>query len=236
MTEEHPLGAVCGHDDLAHLPPKERARMRRLRDWLAARSWKPSQAMAVLCGYDPEVGRNTGGADMSFLPRADVFYGVPFDAREPEDLWALEAGLEDQHGYIGGLRLTTMPPKEAIAKTVAAGVPIPWLKIARDDPECRKYLPPEAMDASADASRVPLTRKEVASRGGQAKRDKDPKRQRFFPFVRELHDSGFATAEIIRQLVDRHGDEPDENLPSSGAVYRWVGQIKAAARARKAEG
>lgn len=80
--EEHPLGAVCGHDDLAHLPPKERARMRRLRDWLAAPSWKPSQAMAVLSGYDPEIGRNTCAADMSFLPGADDFYGVPFGARE----------------------------------------------------------------------------------------------------------------------------------------------------------
>ena len=210
--------------------------MRRLRDWLAARSWKPSQAMAVLCGYDPEVGRNTGGADMSFLPGADVFYGVPFGAREPEDLWALDAGLEDQHGYIGGLRLTTMPPKEAIAKTVAAGVPIPWLKIARDDPECRKYLPPEALDTSADVPRVPLIASEFASLGGKAKRDKDPKRQRFFPIVRELHESGTITAEIVRRLVDDFGDEPDENLPSPGTVYRWVEKIKAAAKARGAGG
>lgn len=236
MTEEHSLGAVCGHDDLAHLPPKERAKMRRLRDWLAARSWKPPQAMAVLCGYDPEVGRNTCAADMSFLPGADDFYRVPFGARKPEDLRELDAGLEDQHGYIGGLRLTTMHPKEAIAKAVAAGVPIPWLKIARDDPECRNYLPPEALNASGDAPRVPLIASEVASLGGKAKRDKDPKRQRFFPFVRELHESGFATAEIIRQLADRHGDEPDENLPSSGTVYRWVGKIKAAAKAREAGG
>lgn len=144
MNEEHPLGAVCCHDDLLSLPPKERARMRRLRDWLAARSWKPSQAMAVLCGYDPEIGRNNCAADMSFLPGADDFYGVPFGAREPDDLRALDAGLDDQHGYIGGLRLTTMPPKEAIARAVAGGVPIPWLKIARADSECLKYLPPEA--------------------------------------------------------------------------------------------
>lgn len=236
MTEEHPLGAVCGHDDLAHLPPKERARMRRLRDWLAARSWKPAQAMAVLCGYAPEIGRNTCAADMSFLPGADDFYRVPFGARKPEDLRELDAGLEDQHGYIGGLRLTTMHPKEAIAKAVAAGVPIPWLKIARDDPECRKYLPPEALNASADAPRVPLIASEVASLGGKAKRDKDPKRQRFFPIVRELHESGVITAEIVRRLVDGFGDEPDENLPSGGTVYRWIGEIKAAAKAREAEG
>lgn len=140
MTEdEHPLGAVCGHDDLAHLPPKKRARLRR--DWLAARTWKPSQAVAVLCGYDPEVGRNTCAADMAFLPGADDFYGVPFGAREPDDLRALDAGLEEQHGYIGGLRLTTMKPKEALAKAVAAGVPIPWLDAARADHVCRKYLP-----------------------------------------------------------------------------------------------
>lgn len=227
MTEEeHPLSAVCGCDDLAHLLPKERARMRRLRDWLAVRSWKPSQAMAVLCGYDPEVGRNTGGADMSFLPGADVFYGVPFGAREPEDLWALDAGLEDQHGYVGGLRLTTMPPKEAIAKTVAAGVPIPWLKIARNDLECRKYLPPEALDTSADAPRVPLIASEVASLGGKAKRDKDPKRAEFFPIVRRLVAEGKRPQEIIGYLIDEFGDREDQKRPSESTVYRWVNEIK----------
>jgi hypothetical protein len=222
MTEEeHPLGAVCGYDDLAHLLPKERARMRRLRDWLAVRSWKPSQAMAVLCGYDPEVGRNTGGADMSFLPGADVFYGVPFGAREPEDLWALDAGLEDQHGYVGGLRLTTMPPKEAIAKTVAAGVPIPWLKIARDDLECRKYLPPEALDTSADAPRVPLTRKEVASRGGQAKRDKDRQRAKWHGRVEKLLAEDWKPAEILASF------EEEDDAPPQSTLYGWCAKIRA---------
>lgn len=145
--DEHPLGAVYGHDDLAHLPLKERARLRRLRDWLAADTWMPSQAMAVLCGYDPEVGDNTCAADMAFLPGAHRFYGVPVGASEPDDLRALDAGIEEQQGYIGGLRLTTMPPKEAIAKTVAAKVPIPWIEVARADPRCRKYLPPEALGA-----------------------------------------------------------------------------------------
>ncbi|WP_103761035.1 hypothetical protein [Roseovarius confluentis] len=226
MTEEHPLGAVCGHDDIAHLPPKERAKMRRLRDWLAARSWKPSQAMAVLCGYDPEVGRNTGGADMSFLPGADDFYGVPFGARKPDDLRQLNAGLEEQHGYIGGLRLTTMPPKEAIAKTVAAGVPIPWLKVARDDPECRKYLPRQALDAPAGAPRVPLIAREVASLGGKAKRDKDPKRAEFFPIVRRLVAKGKRPQEIIGYLIDEFGDGEDQKRPSEATVYRWIKEIK----------
>lgn len=221
MTEEeHPLGAVCGHDDLAHLPPKERARMRRLRYWLAAPSWKPSQAMAVLCGYDPEIGRNTCAADMSFLPRMDVFYGVPFGAREPEDLWALDAGLEDQHGYIGGLRLTTMPPKEAIAKTVAAGVPIPWLKIARDDPECRKYLPPEALDASADAPRVPLIAREVASLGGKAKRDKDRQRAKWHSRVEKLLAEGWKPAEILAAF------EVEDDAPPRSTIFGWCAKIK----------
>lgn len=110
------------------------------------------------------------------------------------------------------------------------------LKIARADPECRKYLPPEALNASADAPRVPLIASEVASLGGKAKRDKDPIRKRFFPIVRELHESGVITAEIVRRLVDDFGDEPDENLPSPGTVYRWIGKIKAAAKAQEAEG
>ena len=220
MTEEHPLGAACGHDDLAHLPPKERARMRRLRDWLATPSWKPSQAMAVLCGYDPEIGRNTRAADMSFLPRADVFYGVPFGAREPDDLRSLDVGLEDQHGYIGGLRLTTMHPKEAIAKAVAAGVPIPWLKIARADPECRKYLPPEALDASADAPRVARTAPEVASLGGQAKRDNDRQRAKWLPHVEKLLAEGRKRADIFAEI------EMEDDAPPRSTFYGWCAKIK----------
>ncbi len=220
MTEEHPLGAMDDHDDLAHLPPKERVRMRRLRDWLAVRSWKPSQAMAVLCGYDPEIGRNTCAADMSFLPGADDFYGVPFGAREPDDLRALDAGLEDQHGYIGGLRLTTMPPKEAIAKAVAGGVPIPWLKIARADSECLKYLPPEAMDASADAPRVPLVASEVASLGGKAKRDKDRQRAKWLPHVEKLLAEGRKPAEILAEI------EVEDDAPPRSTFYGWCAKIK----------
>lgn len=123
-----------------------------------------------------------------------------------------------------------------IAKTIAAGVPIPWLNVARDDEWCRKYLPPGAVDALADLPRVPLTAREVASLGGRAKRDNDPKRRRFFPIVRELHKSGVITAEIVRRLVDDFGDEPDENLPSGGTVYRWVREIETTTNAEEAEG
>ncbi|MYM53759.1 hypothetical protein [Thalassovita mangrovi] len=220
MTEEHPLGPVCGHDDLAHLPPKEWARMRRLRDWLAAPSWKPAQAIAVLCGYDPEVGRNSCAADMSFLPGADDFYGVPFGAREPEDLKELDAGLEAQHGFIGELRLITMKPMKAIAKAVAAGVPIPWLEVARADPECLKYLPPEALDDSEDAPRVTRTAPEVASLGGQAKRDKDLQRAKWLPVVEKRLAEGRKRSEILAEL------EMEDDAPPQSTFYGWCAQIK----------
>jgi hypothetical protein len=221
MTEEmHLLGEPEDHPELANLPPKERARTQRLRNWLAEPAWHPAQAMAVLCGYDPEVGRNTCAADMAFLPGADDFYGVTADARSPDDLRALDAGVEEQFGYISGLRLTTMPPEEAIAKTIAAGVPIPWIKVARDDPWCRKYLPLEALGASADARRVPLTASEVASLGGIARRERDPKRAKWFPLVEERLADGGKPAEILAEL------EQEDDAPARSTLYRWCQDIK----------
>jgi hypothetical protein len=140
---------LSDYEGLDHLSPREAAPLARLRGWLSERVWSPSQANAVLCGYDPEVGLNTSAADMAFLAGAHDFYGVSANASQPDDLRALDAGIEEQLGYIGGLGLTTMPPKDAIAKTVAARVPIPWLIVARADPVCRKLMPPEALKGSS---------------------------------------------------------------------------------------
>lgn len=172
--------------------------MRRLRDWLAVPSWKPAQAMAVLCGYDPEIGRNTCAADMSFLPGADDFYRVPFGAREPDDLRALDAGLEDQHGYIGGLRLTTMPPKEAIAKAVAGGVHIPWLKIARDDPECRKYLP-----------KLGKLRTNRSNSSYSALHKKWPDWHERVEYAFSLHSQGLSVSAAKERFAERYSDGPE---------------------------
>lgn len=227
MTEEmNLLGESDDYSDLSHLPPKERAKMRRLRDWLSALAWSPSQANAVLCGYDPESSFDTRAVGLAFLPGAYAFYGLPVGSHEPDDLLALDAGIEEQRGYVRGLRLTTMRPEEAIAKTSAAGVLIPWLDVARADPECRKYLPHEVLDATADAARIPLTSREVASLGGNAKRDNDPKRKRFYAFVQDRVNAGMKASEIIEQLIDEFGDEPDMNRPSEATVYRWAKKIK----------
>lgn len=194
--------------------------MRRLRDWLAAPYWKPSQTLAILCGYDPEIGGNTCAADMSFLPAAEDFYNVPFGTHEPDDLRELDAGLEDQNGFIGGLRLTTMPPQEAIAKTVEAGVPIPWLEVARADPECRKFLPNEALDAPIDALRGPLTASEVASLGGQGRRDKIPVRAKWLPIVEKLLAEGKTPTEILAKL------EIEDDAPSRSTVFNWCAKAE----------
>lgn len=220
MTEENPLGEPDDYPDLAHLPPKERAQMRRLRDWLAAPVWSPLQANAVLCGYDPEFGRNTCAADMSFLPGAHGFYGVSVGVCKPDDLWALDAGIEERRGYIGGLPLTTMPPKQAIAKAVAAGVSIPWLDAARGDRECRKHLPPEALDASADVPRVSRTASEVASLGGQSKRDKDRQRAKWLPRVEKLLAEGRKPAEILAAI------EVEDDAPPRSTLFGWCAKIK----------
>lgn len=146
MTDElHPLGELDDFNDLANLPPKERVRMRRLRGWLAERNWSPSQAVAVLCGFDPEAGRNTCAADMAFLPGVYAFYGVSDGSRDPDDLRAMDAGIEEHLTFVRGLGLTTMSPQNAIVKVVAAGISIPWLEAVQADLECRKFLPKEAL-------------------------------------------------------------------------------------------
>lgn len=218
--EEFPLGADYGDDDLSHLPPKERARMHRLRDFLAVRVWSPSQANAVLCGYHPEVGPNTNAANMAFLPGADSFYGVPFGTRAHNDLREVAAGLEDQRDYIRGLRLTTMAPKQAIAIAITKGVPIPWLEVAKADPECRKYLPPEALVNSSDAPRVPLTAKEVASRGGIGKRDNDSQRAKWLPLVETRLAEGWKPSEILAEF------EVEDDAPPPSTLYGWCKKIK----------
>lgn len=222
MTEEAKLvDEPDDNADLAHLPPKERARMRRLRDWLAVSVWGPSHADAVLCGYDPEVGPNNCSASMAFFPGAHDFYGVPVGTREPDDLRALDAGIEEQRGYVGGLRLTTMPPQEVIAKTIAAGVPIPWLKDARADLGCRKYLPPEALDATANdegSSNEKTPRQIAAVANANFRWEQDDTRKLIIGTGREAFDAFRATG---FEGVQRH-----EN-------GRWAGRLNRSDLVRK---
>lgn len=138
--------------------------MRRLREWLAARVWSPSQAIAVLCGYDPEVGPNTCSADMAFLPSAHDFYGVPVGARAPDDLRALDAGIEEQRGYVFGLGLSTKPPGDVIKTAALAGVPIPWLEAALTDAKCRKLLPQEFLRRPPAERPIQISNREKAQK------------------------------------------------------------------------
>lgn len=132
MTEEHPLGAVCGHDDLAHLPPKERARMRRLRDWLSRPNWKSTESAMLLAGLDPELSfSETEGR--WWLPGSD------------ESLHSDE--IADRLERARGLRLPLLTPEEAIVAALAKKHRIPWLDAARADPDCQSLLPRELQTA-----------------------------------------------------------------------------------------
>jgi hypothetical protein len=127
--------------DLAHLPGPARGAMRRLREWLGEKHWNPTQAEAILCGYDPEWGHNTSPADMAFFPGAYRFYGVTDPTRDPHDLKRMADGIERKREDVRGLRLTTGSPKAVIQVAMRAGVAVPWLAEARNDPVCRKSLP-----------------------------------------------------------------------------------------------
>lgn len=142
MTEEDCIGDTSGENsDLAHLPGPARGAMRRLREWLGEKHWNPTQAEAILCGYDPEWGHNTWPADMAFLPGVYRFYGVAEGTRHPDDLRDMADGIERQRTDVRGLRLTIGSPKAVIQVAMRAGVAVPWLAEARFDPVCRKSLP-----------------------------------------------------------------------------------------------
>lgn len=141
MTD-NPVGDIVDdHPDLAHLPGHARGAMRRLRDWLGEKRWNPTQAEAILCGYDPEWGHNTSFADTALLPGVYRFYGVPEGTRDPDDLRDMADGIERQRADVRGLRLTTGSPKAMIQVAMRAGVAVPWLAGAQIDPVCRKSLP-----------------------------------------------------------------------------------------------
>jgi len=115
-------------------------------------------------------------------------------------------------------------PKNFILLAIELDLVPEWLEFACNDETTKKYLPLEAL--SYVKSNAPFSGREIASLGGKARRDKDPKRRRFYSIVRERVEHGLTPAEIIRHLYNEFGDEDDENLPADGTIYRWVKEIK----------
>jgi hypothetical protein len=103
-----------------------------LRDWLARPSWTPYEAHLLLAGLDPELTGDVRKGGWWLLPRT---------AEEPDDKDLDDAEMQQRIDRTAGLALTTMKPTDAIKTAYDAGLLVPWLAYALDDPECQKWLP-----------------------------------------------------------------------------------------------
>jgi hypothetical protein len=110
----------------------EDRRRERLRDWLARPSWTPYESHLLLAGLDPELTGDIRKGGWWLLPRI---------AAEPDDRDLDDAEMQQRIEATAGLGLATMKPPEAIKAAYDAGLIIPWLLYALDDPECRRGLP-----------------------------------------------------------------------------------------------
>jgi hypothetical protein len=217
---------MTGQDELCGSPAPDPMLVARqlaaLREWLARPVLTVRQAACLLVGFLPPQTENDHRAYAGYLPprkkwelgeeSARKFYGDRVDEMETFLNEAPPPKLKTPRNFIKlGIKLDIVPE---------------WLEYACKDDATRKYLPLEALFHSP--SNAPLSGSEVASLGGQARRDKDPKRKRFYEFVRTRVEQGLSPAGIIRQLHREYGDEPDKNLPADGTVYRWVKEIERA--------
>jgi hypothetical protein len=232
---------IRGPLDLSHyagleqLSPYDRARMARLRGWLNADNWDPFESLAVLSGYDPDFSYGTSASALSLLPGSNDFYNVPQGSRDPDVLRVLDDGVDEQRRDVRGLRLTTMPPEEAIAFALAKKVRIPWLDAALADPLCRGRLPIE-LHKGLPAER-PI---QVANRKKARKRWENDDRQVLMqdagrPAFERLRAAGFEgctrrdgsiiTISVVRVVLaairDTEPDHPDLH-PAPRTAERYV--------------
>lgn len=151
--------------------PEEKA-MSRLQNWLICDDrpclWSGSpnpngnlpwsEVVCILAGIDPEASGDANASGLAFLPGALESFGFKGGLpRDSADMMALNAGVAEQIGLLIGFRLTTMSPRDAIAKVHKAGFTIPWLDLALKDPLCEPHLPRGISLASGMAQRTPAS-------------------------------------------------------------------------------
>lgn len=129
MTDDV-ISGLCG-SPVTKLTMEDRRR-ERLRDWLARPSWTPYESHLLLAGLDPELTGNIRKGGWWLLPRI---------AAEPDDRDLDDAEMQQRIEATAGLGLATMKPPDAIKAAYDAGLIIPWLLYALDDPECQRGLP-----------------------------------------------------------------------------------------------
>lgn len=197
-----------------------------------------SEGVCILAGIDPELslyaphtGQSNGvfprlhsASHLWFLPGGLAAYGFVSFPRERDDLDSLWDAVTRRIGLLEGLGgksgLPTAGPHAWIKHVIKRPALTPsWLDAARADAEARALLPSEALEGCAP-TRGTMTAKEVASKGGKAKRDQDAQRAKFFHVVERKLDEGKSVAEINTYLAETYSDPPPDKT-----IYGWKTQI-----------
>ncbi len=132
-----------------------------LRAWLSRPNWclgpgpnmvaGYSEAACLLAGIDPEL--TMGGQEdfgWKFLPGALPHYGLDENLRIPAGAVDLRNTIFHDLDRLSGLtQVGARPVREIISQALSAGFLIPWLAIAKSDPECAMRLPKEAYRVGA---------------------------------------------------------------------------------------
>jgi hypothetical protein len=215
---------MTAQNDLWESPAPDQTLVARqlaeLREWLSRPVLTVRQAACLLVGFLPPQTENDRRVHAGYLPPKQKWELGEESARKlyADRIVEMETKLKEAPAP------ERKTPRNFISLAIELNLVPEWLEFALNDEETKKYLPLGAL--SHIKSNAPFSGREIASLGGKARRDKDPKRKRFFSFVRERVEQGLSPAEIIRRLYDKFGDERDVNLPADGTIYRWVKEIK----------
>lgn len=198
--------------------PLEIRQLDALKDWLGEGWWDAREAACILVGVLPR--ERSGDSDRPFgawLPGCEPW-------EEGRDSWAnwiageignIEAMLRANAGRLEGVK-----PENFLSFALRHDISPPWLPAALAGADYRAFLPAEAFVGQSIPG-GPLTQREASSKGGNAKREKDPQRAKFFPIVRAMVVKGMTGADINRSLDDKYSDAPGDST-----VYGWIKQIK----------
>lgn len=177
MDDDH-LAEIRGGpiDDPAEwesLAPRERAKMRRLHNWLRQPLWHPGigpensvgwgDALCILAGIDPEASADKDPAGWALLP------GLTFP-KDRDERDGLHAAIRRHVALIAGLRLPTAPPGDWIAAVAKVGIAPPWADVVLASPVLRDTIrPTKALAALREALDRPAE-DDPRARGGHARK------------------------------------------------------------------
>ncbi|MBW4708115.1 hypothetical protein KX928_09980 [Roseobacter sp. YSTF-M11] len=194
--------------------------LRELRAWLSRPVITIRQAACLLVGYLPPERENDQRPYAGYLPPKKRWEKGEKAARE-----LVADRIDEMQTILKELGETALKTPQGFIKVALELHIVPeWLEYACNDEATSKYLPLEAAAYKIPTS--PLSGKEMAKRGGDARRDTDPKRLKFYPIVKERVILGVKPAEIIRQLDDEYGHLPENRRPSEPTIFRWAREIK----------